>query len=306
MSKYLHVLHSYARRPRFWIFGGVPATWLSRASIPRQAQQPAICISVLFASVVMGLIALHLRRQFATPQAHLVPDFFMPHFVVAVFLSSLVWIAVPWWEAWHMQLAGQVVISAHAPAAILMAAVVLWPKAIVAIPALAAAGSAARDATAARRDFPLAIHGRRNVGRYWALIGAAIVGYFLIAWRLRRLSDINVATSDDFSLEQPGNELAKNPLVDRLLGWRDAAIERRLAASGGRSRSIALRRIPSAVSWQELAICPILTLALVARRVVRRGRSGRRMARRVVGRGTDALCALQLLALSLQRAVAWS
>jgi hypothetical protein len=261
MSRYLHVLHSYARRPRFWIFA---ACYLAFSCVDSpQAQQPVICVSVLFASVVTGLIALHLRRQFATPQAHLMPDFFLPHFAVAVLLSGLVWIAVPWWEAAHMQLAPRVVISAHALAALLMAAVVLWSKAIVAIPALPPLVAWLVMPRQRGETFPVRFMAGEAWGAYWALIGAAVVGYLLIAWRLRRLSDINVATSDDFSLEQPGNELAKNPVVERLLGWRDAAIERRLASVAGGRRSLSLRRIPSAVSWQEMAIFPILTLTLL-------------------------------------------
>jgi hypothetical protein len=261
MNKYAHVVHSYVRRPRFWIFGGC---YLAFAGL-RTPDMPHIPLpsSVLFACVVTGLGALHLRRQFATPQAHLMPDFFVPHFVVAVAASALVWIAVPWWEAAQIHVSPLPVISVHALAAVLMAAVVLWPKTIVLIPAAPLLVVWMVIPRHRGDTFALRFMAGDEWGAYWGLIGLAVVGYALAAWRLARLSDMAVAVSDDFSLEQSSVELSGNPWMNRLRDWRDAALDRRLNAGAGRGASIAWRRIPSTISWPELALFSIAIIALV-------------------------------------------
>jgi hypothetical protein len=260
MNKYLHVVHSYMRRPRFWIFGLCYLAIVGLFSLdPPEAR---ICFSVLFACIVTGLGALHLRRQFATPQAHLMPDFFLPHFLVAVAASSLVWIVVPWWEAVQIHISPLAVISIHAMAPLVMAVVVLFPKAIVSTP-LAPILVAWMLRT--RKDFPFAasfLAGNEPLVS-WGLIGLAVVGYGLAAWRLSRLSDVTVATSDDFSAEAPRSDLQSNRWMERLLGLRDAAIDRRLMRAAGRGALLATRRIPGTISLAELALFSVAILVLM-------------------------------------------
>jgi hypothetical protein len=260
MNKYLHVAHSYLSRPRFWIFGLCYLAIVGLLSLdPPEAR---ICFSVLFACIVTGLGALHLRRQFATPQAHLMPDFFLPHFQVAVAASVLVWIFVPWWEAVQIHISPLAVISIHAMAPIVMAAVVLFPKAIVLTPT---APILVVWMIRTRKDFTFAASflAGDELLVSWGLIGLAVVGYALAAWRLVRLSDVTVATSDDFSVEAPRSDLQSNRWMEGLLGLRDAAIDRRLMHAAGSGALLATRRIPGTVSLAELALSSVVILALM-------------------------------------------
>lgn len=262
MNKYLHVAHSYLRRPRFWIFG------LSYLLIVAQTNpnnpQLQICSTVLFASIVMGLLALHLRRQFATPQAHLMPDFFVPHVTVAILASTAVWIAVPWWEASRMKVDPLIVISVNALTPVLLAAVVWWPKAIVLIPAVP---MLAMRLVMQRRPDQIGFVKQFMAGErweaYWALIALGVAGLILTAWRLARLPDIAVATSDDFALEPPRSDLPANQWLERLMAWRDAAIDRRLMIATGRGALLATRRIPSTISLAELALLSVAIVVLM-------------------------------------------
>lgn len=262
MNKYLHVLHCYLRRPRFWIFGLMYLLLASQAY--PEAKRPQIISSVLLASVVTGFLALHLRRQFATPQAHLMPDFFVPHVAVAIFASALVWLAVPWWEAWQMKLDPLIVISVHAMTPVLLAAVVWWPKAIVLIPAVPILALGLVTSRLSRNtDFATQFMAGERWDAYWALIALGVVGLILTAWRLARLSDVAVATSDDFALEPPRSDLPRNPWLERLLAWRDAAIDRRLMTAAGRGALLTTRRIPGTISLAELALFWTLIVGLM-------------------------------------------
>jgi hypothetical protein len=262
MNKYWHVLHTYSSRPRFWIFGLV---YLFVASYAEpEAARPQIVFSVMFASIVIGLLALHLRRQFATPQAHLMPDFFTAHVIVAIFASSLVWIAVPWWEAWRMNLHPLIVISVHALTPVLLGAVIWWPKAIVLIPAvpLIAVGFVVQRRSR-EFDFATQFMAGEKWEAYWGLIALGVAGLAVATWRLARLPDVAVATSDDFALEPPRADLPRSPWLERMLGLRDAAIDRRLMHAVGRGALLATRRIPGTISLAELVLFSVAILAFM-------------------------------------------
>lgn len=270
MNKYLHVAHSYWSRPRFWIFGllYLLVAYQAAAEVPPNPYpsnaRPQIILSVLFASIVTGLLALHLRRQFATPQAHLTPDFFVPHVVVAIFASTFCWIAVPWWEASRMKVDPLIVISVHALVPVLLGAVIWWPKAIVLIPAMPLLAMGLIVQRRSRKtDFATQFMAGERWDAYWALIALGIAGLILAAWRLARLPDIAVATSDDFALEPPRSDLPRNQWLERLLGLRDAAIDRRLMHAVGRGALLTTRRIPSTISLAELALFSLVTVALM-------------------------------------------
>src|SRR6185436_3839943 len=165
-----HVAHAYWSRPRFWIFGLLYLLIVSSQADPMNAR-PQIVLSVLFGSIVSGLLALHLRRQFATPQAHLTPEFFVPHVVVAMLAMSLIWIWVPWWEATRMKLNPLVVISVHGLTPALLAAIVWWPKAIVLIPAVPLV---AVSLVASRRPRELGFARQFLAGERWGVCWALI------------------------------------------------------------------------------------------------------------------------------------
>ncbi len=263
MNKYWHVAHAYWSRPRFWIFGLLYVFVVSTQADPMNAR-PQIVLSVFFAGITTGLLALHLRRQFATPQAHLTPDFFVPHVAVALLVSLLIWVAVPWWEASRMNVSPLVVISVHALIPALLAAVVWFPKAIVLIPAMPLAAMAL---VLSRRPREIGFATKFMAGEkwpvYWGLIALGVASVILAAWRLARLPDVAVATSDDFALEPPRSDQPTNRWLEWLLEWRDAAIDRRLMYAHGRGTQLATRRIPSTISVAELSLFSAAIVALM-------------------------------------------
>src|SRR3954469_24275453 len=140
MNSYLHVLNTYVWRWRFWIFGGlyVWLAWGITRSI-RNSTRPLPALdrvgilippSLIFVAIIMAFFALHVRRQFGTPQAHLVPGFFVPHYTVFVVLTSLFWVGIPWCMAARIAEPALPLVAAHASAAIFLGLVVLWPQAL--------------------------------------------------------------------------------------------------------------------------------------------------------------------------------
>jgi hypothetical protein len=278
MTSYLHVLNTYAWRWRFWIFGGlyVYVGWL----VAHASDHPAargrttdalahlqmIFISTIVAFLLMAFLALHVRRQFGTPQAHVMPGFFAPHFGMFVFTSSLAWIVAPVLIAWRCGLPVLPFISGHACAAIFLGLVVIWPGAMMLLvaaffaPALFAQTSSISRASQLRfaENF---VSGQLG-GLYFALFALAAAAYVGAAWRLRRLSDLSAATSDDFSLEIKNDAYTNRGAFKLLENLRDLATERRLAATMHAREGVGVRRIPSAASFGELALYGLIILAI--------------------------------------------
>jgi hypothetical protein len=264
MNSFWHVVRTYVRRLRFWIFGGfyLFVAWRI-SSLPLQvkymheavATTQAVATSVVFAMVFTALLGLHLRKQFGTPQAHVMPGFFAPHFAVAVLITAVVWIVIPWIVAVEVSLPPLVVISLHAPAIVLLALVVWWPRTAVLLVAAPVAMLALARPTTVQSDFSRSFLYRFLAGElqpvYFGLLALGGLAYVAMAWRLARLSDTAVATSDDFSIEPARSSYLPNPWLGRLQSWRDAAVERCLATTAGQEYSVRARRIPGVVSWWE-------------------------------------------------------
>jgi hypothetical protein len=278
MNSFWHVAHTYVGRLRFWIFGGfyLFVAWRV-SSLPLQvkntheaiASARAIATSVVFAMVFTALLGLHLRRQFGTPQAQVMPGFFAPHFAVAVLMTAVVWIVIPWIVAVEVSLPPPVVIGCHALAIVLLGLVVWWPRAVVLLVAAPVAMLAlARPTAVATSDFPRSFLYRFLAGElhavYFGLMALGGLAYVAIAWRLARLSDVSVATSDDFSIEPARSSYSTNPWFGQLQSWRDAAVERCLATTAGQEYSVRARRIPGVVSWWEFVGLAAVILALMA------------------------------------------
>ncbi len=94
MSKYGRVAQTYLYRPRFWTFAAVYLLmvywWFSGIDKPLW----------MFASANLGalagaFLALHLRRQFGTAAARVVPGFAVPHLLVGFVAGLLVWLVFP-------------------------------------------------------------------------------------------------------------------------------------------------------------------------------------------------------------------
>ncbi|HTM53605.1 MAG TPA: hypothetical protein VL175_06225 [Pirellulales bacterium] len=276
MSSYLHVLNTYFGRWRFWIFGGfyVLMAWLTsginRERSPGIREWDAlgfIVFSTIIASLFMAFLALHVRRQFGSPQAHVMPGFFAPHFAVFVAVSSVIWIVIPWLMAERSQWPALPFVSAHACAAILLCLIVIWPRALVLLlgmflgPVLIF-GNVGLFSRAAQIRFAQGFVEGEFGGVYFVLIALALAAYVCAAWRLRRLSDLSAATSDDFSLEIKNEAYTNRASFGILQDWRDQTTESRLAAIGPTRDSVRLRWVPSATSIPEIAILGVLIVAL--------------------------------------------
>lgn len=274
MSSYLHVLNTYVGRWRFWIFGGFYVLMaLIIAEQDRQRRTTSldelgwIVFSTILASLLMAFLALHVRRQFGSAQAHVMPGFFGPHFAVFVATSSLVWIVVPWLMGARLGMPTLPFVSGHACAAILLCLFVIWPRAIVLLlgaffgPVLLF-GDVGLFSRASQTRFAEGFVTGDFGGLYFTLIAVAVVAYVVAAWRLRRLSDLSAATSDDFSLEIRNEAYTNRAGLGILQRWRDQATEFRLGAIEPAQDSILLRWIPSATSIPEIAILGVLIVAL--------------------------------------------
>jgi hypothetical protein len=268
MNKFWHVARTYWRRPRFWIFGGcyfLLMPWL-RPDGRGDLTMPALVtttISAVFACLLVTFIALHVRRQFGTPQAHLTPGFMSPHFGVPVLLTLLIWIGVPWIQAVRIGVTPLATISVHAIVAMLFAIVIFWPKLTVLLAVVPMLLFWPAQYPNVETSFVHRFVAGQTAGVYVAMIALAVLAYPAAAWRLKRLSDLTVAASDDFTLEPPGTALTTNPWTQVLYVWRDAHFEWRLARPARCFAAVERRRLPSAPSWPELVVFAGLVLALV-------------------------------------------
>ena len=128
-TRYWYVAETYWRRPRFWFFGAcyvATFAWWLRLADPKTQ----VLISFNLAWIAGCFIALHIRRQFGSAAARLVPGFALPHLVIGAAVIGLIWLAIPGVEValgrWP-----RASIALHAVAATLTAAVVCWPRVLV-------------------------------------------------------------------------------------------------------------------------------------------------------------------------------
>ena len=131
MMQMLNIARTYVHRWRFWVLGSgyvflafVWGLWWTDAAAH-------IVFSACVANVLCAFIGLHLRRQFGSPQAKLMPGFAVPHLMAAGLVALVVIVAVPAGEAWVRDLSPVRVIAIHTQAAFILALVCIWPKAIL-------------------------------------------------------------------------------------------------------------------------------------------------------------------------------
>ncbi len=105
----LQVARTYWHRPRFWCFG-LPYLLVALVWAPRTRGvdiSVAVLTSVLTAAMIGSFVALHLRRQFGSPAAKVIPGFATAHLLVGMAAGLLIWagvpavqaalVGVPWW-----------------------------------------------------------------------------------------------------------------------------------------------------------------------------------------------------------------
>jgi hypothetical protein len=251
----LHAAGTFLGRWRFWILGAVYllVAWV----MAYDAAQPGLphdWFLVLFWSLMMaGLVAsmagLHLRRLLSGPQSWIVPGYAGPHLVVGAVASLAIWVAVPLLQSWLCGSSPTLGIAWHAPAGVLLALVLVWPRAcLLLVAAPIAVSMLANRYPALALFFTELFKGQRPAGEA-AMILVALAAYPLAATGLLLTRDRTAPYSDDLAVER--SHEPRNRLVERLLALRDAAIEGQLQGPRSPIWSIGRWRVPGAVSWLE-------------------------------------------------------
>lgn len=257
MNSYLQVLRTYLGRLRFWLITPVYLLVAGFWTRPEMVNELNVLASVAVASTLACFVALHLRRQFGSAAAHLTPGFAAAHLAVGAVLSALLWIGVPAWQAWRGAMPAATAIAAHAPAGLLLALVIVWPRALM----ILAAGPVLVAWAAT-------MHGRHVADRLaewltqdwpaisYALIALAAAAQVAAGWRLTKLGDQD-AVSDDLGAHLGSSESVTGLLDEWVLNWRDAVVNRRLAHAGTGLWAIQRWRVPVATAWIQLALFPL-------------------------------------------------
>ncbi len=263
ISPYLQAARTY-QRPRFFVFGGcylLTALWWHTSAAP--AMQCAV--SANFASILCCFMALHLRRQFGSAAAGIVPGFATPHLVVGAVLSLFIWAVLPLIQASLTGISPLAAIAAHAVAAVFLALVVWQPKSI----ALLALSPVILEVVAGS----VFISNPSVVVRFFQgedarvsalLIGLGILAYPVAAFALLRLSDQNASFSDDIAIEAPVSDGPTSWLYNLFLARRDAVVEEHLARQSRRGWTVERWRVPVALSRFQLITGAVMVFALMA------------------------------------------
>ncbi|MGD9721608.1 MAG: hypothetical protein AB7O59_06030 [Pirellulales bacterium] len=250
------VARTYVARWRFWIFGAIyllfTFAWAAWSEVMVGQQ---ILLSVVLATPLGCFLALHLRRQFGTPAAKVVPHFAPAHLTVGGAASLTMWAAVPALQAWMLGVPVWGPIGAHAVAGLFLALVVCVRQAIVLL-ALVPITIVAVNLDRLLQDQE--VLGRALRGDQPALsatlIALAVVAHLVAARVLLGLADQSVHISDDFALDTSSTERAGGRLDELLLRFRDGVIRRRLADAGFGMWAVQRWRVPGAISLAQIAI----------------------------------------------------
>ncbi len=249
-----HVLLTYLFRPRFWIAGGIYLFMeyaMSRALNEGGNVWPTVPAGAC--AVVCSFLALHARRQFGGPAAHVIPGFAGPHLLVGIAISLLLWIAIPGTAAWWGGVPLLPVISLHAVGGVFFALVILWPRAVVLLATL----PIGILWLASARDYLLNewieefMRGNRP-GALWLPIAMAVGLMPLAARALSRMSDRDKFVSDDFNLDELPREGSGGKWEQWMLAGRDAVAGYRLAhGRQGAGWNVQRWRIPVSTGWGQ-------------------------------------------------------
>lgn len=247
MNRHWQVLKTYLLRPRFWLL--VPIYLLV-------GPFASVCVGALLAC----FLGLHMRRQFGTAAAKLMPGFTPPHLTIAAAVSLAMWAGVPAAQAWWFGLRIDSVVAIHAPTGILLALVAIWPRSIVLV-VLAPMWLAWLVSRSGHETYDwlqyFALHGRWTYSV--PLIVSAVVIQAVASWFLLRLNDQS-AVNDDLASDLPKFEGTAGRVENWLLDRRDAVVQRDLGSIGRGIWSIRRWRVPVAIAWPQLAVFPLAVL----------------------------------------------
>ncbi len=263
----LQVARTYTSRWRFRLFGlfYVLNSWgWAQVANPLPGWQLA---TTVFLDAFLGcFVALHLRRQFSTPAAKVVPHFAAAHLAVGAVVSLLLWVGVPAVQAYFLKLPAWGPIGVHALAGLFLAISICWRQAIVLLlgmPVFVLLGMNVPGVMAAKHPLGSFLLGGRPELSTLAIV-AAIAAHVVAAKVLLGLSDRNVAVSDDFTVDTPSSERVGGRLDERMLAYRDRSIQRQLADAGFGWWFVKRWRVPGTASWQQLALAAGAGAVLVA------------------------------------------
>lgn len=257
----LHVARTYLHRARFWIFGGAYlwlVWWISSQHIVAKSAGFIVLqlASTLAASVPACFVGLHVRRQFATPSARLMPGFALAHLTVAACASLLIWAAVPALSAWACGLPAWGVVSVHSIAGLMLAAAILSRRATMLLIAGPVLLIALGHYQLAQED---SLVGRLVLGELplfsITIIGLALLAHCVAAYQITHSSEILSAASDDFAVEVSYGDGWSERWNEMFLSWRDAAIRHRLSELRySRWWRVERWRVPGTISGRQLAL----------------------------------------------------
>ncbi len=253
----LQVARTYTSRWRFRLFGAFYLVnswgWALKANASPGWK---LATTTFLAAFVGCFLALHLRRQFSTPAAKVVPHFAAAHLAVGAAMSLLLWVGVPAVQAYMMYLPAWGPIGAHALAGLFLAISICWRQAIVLLlgmPVFFLLAVNVQGMLGASHPVGSFLVGGRPELSTLAIV-VAIGAHVVAAKVLLGLSDQSVSVSDDFSVETPSNDRMGGRLDEMLLTFRDRSIQRQLADAGFGWWAVKRWRVPGCVSWQQLAL----------------------------------------------------
>jgi hypothetical protein len=260
-SRYVQAAMTYLTRPRFWLLGAAYLTlvyWRIKVIDPRLQVPASTNLAVLLACSV----ALHMRRQFGAPAAHLAPGFAAPHLAVGAFMASLGWLVVPLVQmaTGHWPWTS---LAFHAVAGLFGAVVVCWPKAMLGLAALPVAFFWSSYMLAFPNTFLSRLLAGAEPEVAIGIFGAAVAAQGVAGWSLVRERDRSVPFGDELVLEPSVAKQSSNFAARFLLTTRDAAAAGMLEWSDARLWPITRWRVPVVVSWAQWAMPVAFALAMV-------------------------------------------
>jgi hypothetical protein len=274
VNRLFQVARTYLYRPRFWIFGLIYLLlWLpwwqqiDPHSSDHQRLQVALdtLVTANFGCVLACLLALHVRRQFGNAGAKIIPRFAVPHLIVAAGALAVLWVGASWVQAWLMGAPPWLWIAIHSAVPIFFALVICGRPTIVFLAVLPFSLIAAHGLIFARKTNPVSdfLLGREPLAAA-VLIAVGVLACGLAAWLLVRGLEYDARVSDDFLTELPRTEWAAGRLDERLLTYRDAAVERALAGTGNSWWAIQRWRVPAMISWAHILVGISVAVLFVA------------------------------------------
>ncbi len=259
MNSYWCVAQTYIYRPRFWTFAAVYLLmvywWFSGIDEPLR-----MFASANLAALAGAFLALHLRRQFGTAAARVVPGFAVTHLLVGFVAGLLLWLVFPavfvaigQWPPRALAL--------HAIPGLMIALVACGPRTIILLAALPVVLAELMQWSTVRDNWLGRLLALHEAGTTAGALAIALAAQVVAAWALLRLDD-QCASVDDLAIDETVTR-QPNRFQRWRLQWRDATIRHSLAAPGGLLWSVRRWRVGVAVSWQQFTLPAVVVLGVL-------------------------------------------